>query len=121
MKRLITAAAVLVLATSVAGAASMKNSSASGKCWDAASSTVKDKATTFRAGPDPAAPVAGTLSVAGPLPRMPEERRLAITEALGRAAAEMADIWPLRRRQIPQAQAHPLVSANQNHPAGTPA
>lgn len=78
-------------------------------------------ATTFRAGPDPAAPVAGTLSVAGPLPRMPEDRRIAITEALGRAAAEMADIWPLRRRQIPQSHAHPLVSANQNHPAGTPA
>lgn len=50
MKRLITAAAVLVLATSVAGAASMKNSSASGKCWDAASSTVKDKATQTASG-----------------------------------------------------------------------
>jgi len=51
MKRLITAAAVLVLATSVAGAASMKHkSSAAGKCWDAASNVVKDKATQARSG-----------------------------------------------------------------------
>jgi hypothetical protein len=52
MKRLITAAAVLVLATSVAGAASMKHksSASAGKCWDAASNVVKDKATQARSG-----------------------------------------------------------------------
>ena len=52
MKRLITAAAVLVLATSVAGAASMKHksSASAGKCWDAASSTVKDKSTQTASG-----------------------------------------------------------------------
>lgn len=57
-------------------------------------------ATTFRAANTPDAPVAGTLSVAGPLPRMLEDRRPAIAEALRRAAADMAEIWPLRRRQI---------------------
>ncbi|WP_100963309.1 IclR family transcriptional regulator [Bosea sp. FBZP-16] len=57
-------------------------------------------ATTFRAGPDAGAAVAGTLSVAGPLPRMQEARRSEIAAALATAAREMAVIWPLRRRQI---------------------
>ncbi|MGX1788088.1 IclR family transcriptional regulator [Bosea sp. NPDC055332] len=57
-------------------------------------------ATTFRAGPDASAPVAGTLSVAGPLPRMHEARRGEVAAALATAAREMAAIWPLRRRQI---------------------
>lgn len=57
-------------------------------------------ATVFRAGPGKDADIAGTLSVAGPLPRMTEERRGAIAEALRKAALEMAEIWPLRRRQI---------------------
>ncbi len=57
-------------------------------------------ATTFRAGPDADAPVAGTLSVAGPTPRMSEGRRGEITNALTQAARAMAEIWPLRRRQI---------------------
>lgn len=57
-------------------------------------------ATTFRAGLDAGAPVAGTLSVAGPLPRMHEARRGEIAAALATAARDMAAIWPLRRRQI---------------------
>lgn len=60
-------------------------------------------AVTFRAGPDDQAPVAGTLSVAGPLPRMHEARRGEIAQALLRAAHEMAAIWPLRRRQASSA------------------
>lgn len=70
-------------------------------------------ATTFRSGPDPAAPIAGTLSVAGPLPRMPEERRPVIAEALKRAAEEMAEIWPLRRRQIQPTPAVPVRDIQQ--------
>lgn len=69
-------------------------------------------ATTFRSGPEADAPVAGTLSVAGPLPRMSEERRGVITDALRRAAAEMAAIWPLRRRQIQK-----LATPSLNGPA----
>ncbi|WP_332695789.1 IclR family transcriptional regulator [Bosea sp. (in: a-proteobacteria)] len=72
-------------------------------------------AVTFRAGPEPEAAVAGTLSVAGPQQRMQETRREEITEALQRAAQAMAAIWPLRRRQIgrlpeaaPQAQPNNL-------------
>lgn len=57
-------------------------------------------ATIFRAGPDAEAAVAGTLSVAGPLPRMHEARRGEIATALATAASDMAAIWPLRRRQI---------------------
>jgi IclR family acetate operon transcriptional repressor len=79
-------------------------------------------ATTFRAGPDADAPVAGTLSVAGPLARMQEERRGTITEALRQAAREMAEIWPLRRRQTGKLQVPP--ANGQPHPiaeTGTPA
>ena len=57
-------------------------------------------ATTFNAGPDAGTPVAGTLSVAGPLPRMDQTRRTEIAAALAVAARAMAAIWPLRRRQI---------------------
>lgn len=56
-------------------------------------------AVTFRSSPDVDAPVAGTLSVAGPAARMQAERREPIAAALRRAASEMAEIWPLRRRQ----------------------
>lgn len=57
-------------------------------------------AIVFRAGPAPDAPVAGTLSVAGPSSRMSEPRRDAIALALRDAARDMAEIWPLRRRQM---------------------
>ena len=62
-------------------------------------------AATFRAGPDADAAIAGTLSVAGPLQRMHETRREEIAAALQRAAQAMAEIWPLRRRQIAPAGA----------------
>lgn len=78
-------------------------------------------ATTFRTSPDPAAPVAGTLSVAGPLPRMPAERRPAIAEALRRAAAEMTEIWPLRRRQIQPSRAAPPRPSEETRQAGASA
>ncbi|PZN95329.1 MAG: IclR family transcriptional regulator [Hyphomicrobiales bacterium] len=65
-------------------------------------------ATAFRAGPAADAPVAGTLSVAGPSSRMGEPRRDAIALALRDAARDMAEIWPLRRRQL-QVPAKPVV------------
>ncbi len=77
-------------------------------------------AIVFRAGPAPDAAIAGTLSVAGPLPRMSEDRRDPIAQALREAAQEMAAIWPLRRRQM-QSPAKP-VSGGQPQPefqAGT--
>lgn len=77
-------------------------------------------ATTFRAGPDPCAPVAGTLSVAGPLPRMQEARRGEIAAALAKAAREMAAIWPLRRRQAAAVPAVGMTTAvRQAAPAET--
>lgn len=62
-------------------------------------------AVTFRAGLDADAAIAGTLSVAGPLQRMHEVRREEIANALRHAAQAMAEIWPLRRRQITPAGA----------------
>jgi len=78
-------------------------------------------ATTFRAGPDAGAPVAGTLSVAGPLPRMHEARRGEIAAALATAAGEMAAIWPLRRRQIGALPAVSTEVALRVLPTGTSA
>lgn len=76
-------------------------------------------AVTFRAGPDAEAPVAGTLSVAGPLPRMHEARRGEIAATLAAAAREMAAIWPLRRRQIGGLPA--IAEAGRPLPAGASA
>lgn len=59
-------------------------------------------AVAFRASADRAAPVAGTLSVAGPLIRMGPQRRTAIGQALRAAAREAAALWPLRRQQKQQ-------------------
>lgn len=78
-------------------------------------------ATTFRTGPDTGAPIAGTLSVAGPLPRMHETRRSEIAAALASAAREMAAIWPLRRRQIGALPAVPTEAAIRLAPTETSA
>lgn len=78
-------------------------------------------ATTFRAGPDPSAPVAGTLSVAGPLPRMQEMRRGEIAAALATAAREMTAIWPLRRRQVGALPTVAKEAALHRLPTETPA
>lgn len=56
-------------------------------------------AAVFRTGPAPGAPVAGTVSVAGPLLRMGPERRAALAAPLRDAAAELSALWPLRSRQ----------------------
>jgi DNA-binding IclR family transcriptional regulator len=56
-------------------------------------------ACVFRADESLDAPVAGTLSVAGPLVRMSPGRYPEIAGALQEAAAAMAALWPLRKRQ----------------------
>jgi IclR family transcriptional regulator, acetate operon repressor len=53
-------------------------------------------AVVFRASADPQAPVAGTLSVAGPLGRFPASRRAAFARTLTAAAKELASVWPIR-------------------------
>jgi IclR family transcriptional regulator, acetate operon repressor len=53
-------------------------------------------AVVFRASADPRAPVAGTLSLAGPLSRFPQSRRAAFARTLAAAAAELATVWPIR-------------------------
>jgi len=56
-------------------------------------------ATTFGTDATPEAPVAGTLSVAGPLVRMKPERHAELGRALCKAAEDVAALWPVRRRQ----------------------
>jgi len=56
-------------------------------------------ATTFRAFDAPDAPVAGTVSIAGPLVRLNEARTAALAPRLHAAAQEIAELWPVRRRQ----------------------
>lgn len=53
-------------------------------------------AVAFRASADPHAPVAGTLSLAGPLGRFPPSRRAAFARTLAAAAKELAIVWPIR-------------------------
>ena len=56
-------------------------------------------AVTFRSGPESDAPVAGTISVAGPIVRITPARWPELVEALQRAAGELARVWPMRSRQ----------------------
>lgn len=71
-------------------------------------------AVPFRADTIEGAPVAGTLSVAGPTLRIPLERHGELADMLKSAAEEVAAIWPLRRRQralrAPTLRAEALVS-----------
>ena len=56
-------------------------------------------AAAFRAWDADDAPVAGTLSVAGPIPRLGRERHESIAAALARAAHDVSALWSLRQRQ----------------------
>lgn len=56
-------------------------------------------AVPFYASTVPGSPVAGTISVAGPLVRIVPDRHESLADALHRAAQEIAAIWPLRARQ----------------------
>ncbi len=56
-------------------------------------------AVPFRTGEAPGAPVAGTISVAGPTLRITPDRYAELANALSDAAREAAAIWPLRSRQ----------------------
>lgn len=56
-------------------------------------------AVPFRANPDSDAPVAGTISVAGPVIRINADRWSELARALNKAALELSHIWPLRTRQ----------------------
>ena len=56
-------------------------------------------AAAFRASEDPRAPIAGTVSVAGPLIRLGPARRDEISPLLASAAHDLAALWPLRQHQ----------------------
>lgn len=70
-------------------------------------------AVPFFSGPEADAPVAGTMSVAGPSVRIAPARYQEVADALHRAAAEVAEIWSLRSRQRGYRPAgHSLSSGN---------
>lgn len=73
-------------------------------------------AVPFRADEGPDAPVAGTISVAGPLLRIGPERHEALAGELQSSAAEVATIWPLRKRQ----RAEPATSWDGSDQASGP-
>jgi IclR family acetate operon transcriptional repressor len=56
-------------------------------------------AMAFRAWDAPDAPVAGTISVAGPMVRLGRERREQIAPLLAAAVRDVSQLWPLRQRQ----------------------
>jgi len=56
-------------------------------------------AVPFRSNPAPDAPVAGTISVAGPIQRIGPERYETLSGELHAAAEKIAALWPLRIRQ----------------------
>ena len=70
-------------------------------------------AAAFRANEDARAPIAGTVSVAGPLIRLGPARRDEISTLLASAAHDLAALWPLRQHQasIPR-----IASARANAP-----
>ena len=66
-------------------------------------------AAAFRASDDSRAPIAGTISVAGPLLRLGPARRDKIAPLLEAAASDLSALWPLRQHQagiprIPEAR-----------------
>jgi DNA-binding IclR family transcriptional regulator len=68
-------------------------------------------AIAFRADTGADAPIAGTLSVAGPLVRMKPDRHAALGRALRGAADEIAALWPVRRRQAARLAPMPAMKA----------
>lgn len=56
-------------------------------------------ATTFGSFSEDGAPVAGTVSIAGPRARLDDAKLAAHAPLLATAAEEIAELWPLRRRQ----------------------
>ena len=69
-------------------------------------------ATTFRTDARPDAPVAGTLSVAGPISRITPERYTDIHAALAAAVAELEVVWRLRTRQRGHGRGHGTQKAD---------
>ena len=70
-------------------------------------------AVVFRAHPGDDAPVAGTVSIAGPLTRLDEERVRELVPLLHAAAAEITELWPLqmrRRDELPVLPVRPAPS-----------
>jgi len=88
-----------------------------GTAFEEAEAGIVSLAVAFRRSPEPGAPAAGTLSIAGPAPRMGSERHPAIVAALREAAAEMEAIWPLRIRRVADRMPRPLDGAGPAAPA----
>lgn len=56
-------------------------------------------AVPFRSGPGEHDPIAGTISIAGPLVRIHKARWPELAQKLRKASQEISELWPLRMRQ----------------------
>lgn len=70
-------------------------------------------ATTFPSFEGADAPIAGTISIAGPLSRIDDQRVAELVPMLHRAARQLTEVWPLRRR-------HPVSTPLVPDHAGAP-
>ncbi len=68
-------------------------------------------AASFRAYEDPDAPVAGTVSIAGPLVRLTDHRIKEIAPLLLRTTHAITQLWPMRLRQAGGARGHATAAA----------
>lgn len=68
-------------------------------------------AVVFHAHPGADAPVAGTVSIAGPLTRLTEDRVRELVPLLRAAAAEITELWPLHVRQREQRPAREALES----------
>jgi IclR family transcriptional regulator, acetate operon repressor len=57
-------------------------------------------------------PTLGTVSIAGPSARMTEKRVLELAPTVLRMAAELSDLWPLRRARAHGSRVHDLQAAS---------
>ncbi|MEM8662742.1 MAG: IclR family transcriptional regulator [Pseudomonadota bacterium] len=67
-----------------------------GTAYEEAEAATSAVAVAFRAGPEADAPVAGTVSVAGPHTRITKARFDEFAAVLGETAKELAELWPIR-------------------------
>ena len=77
-------------------------------------------AAVFGASEAPDAPVAGTISIAGPQARMPATRVAALAPQLLATTREVATLWPLRVRQSTPVRDDAPARPSANHKVITP-
>lgn len=88
-----------------------------GTAFEEAEPGIHAVAVAFRAAPSPDAPVAGTVSIAGPASRMGEARMPELVAALRHAAGGLEELWRLRRRSSSRTATAQAPRARASEPA----